>query len=114
MPRQTHADTLLRWKRLIDSPIDGTDEAEEIEPFRARLEEMYRRAAELAQKKAELDAARQAATRELNEILENGSRTASWIRHWIREHLGSRNEKLVAFDIKPFRGRPRKKPSSQE
>lgn len=118
MPRRSHADTLLRWRRLIDSvaEAEGNPELQDVQPFRTQLEEMHRQVLELAQKKAALEAQRQAATRELAELLESGSRTATWIRVWLREHIGHGNEQLAAFDIKPARkgGRPRKKKPAPE
>lgn len=113
MARRNHADTLLRWRRLIDSvsEAEGDPELQDLQRFRVQLEEMYRQALELAQRKAALEAQKQAATRELAELLENGSKTATWMRVWIREHVGHGSERLAAFDIKPARkgGRPRKK-----
>lgn len=118
MPRRSHADTLVRWRRLIESVAQAEDDPElqDVRPFRVQLEEMYRQAFELAQKRAALEAQKQAATRELGELLESGSKTATWIRAWLREHVGHESERLAAFDIKPARkgGRPRKKKPSPE
>ncbi len=118
MPRRSHADTLVRWRRLIDSVAQAEDDPElkDVQPFREQLQEMYQRAFELAQQKAALEAQRQAATREMAELLESGSKTATWIRVWLKEHVGHGNERLAAFDIKPIRkgSRPRKKAPGTE
>jgi hypothetical protein len=113
MPRQPRADTLQRWKRLIDSLAEDADGIPGLQEYRAQLEEMYNRAVQLVAERAAHDAAKQAATRELNEILEDGRKTLTVMRLWLQEHHGNRSERLIEFDIRPFRSRPRKKKPAQ-
>jgi len=114
MARQARSDTLQRWSRFLGSLAEGRSGIPELEQHRARLQEMYEQARRLDQERAAHAAAKQAATRELNEILENGQKIVTLMRIWLREHHGNRSEKLVEFDVKPFRGRPRKKTPPQD
>jgi len=58
----------------------------------------------LSQQKAQL-AAKQDITREIESLLNRGSKIASFLRLGVREHYGTRAEKLVEFDLQPFRGK---------
>jgi hypothetical protein len=111
MARQARSDTLQRWRRFIDSLAEGRGGIPELEQHRIRLQEMYERAFRLDQERAALEAAKQAATREFNDILESGQKLASMMRSLLR--VRHRSEKLVEFDVKPYYGRPRKKSSRQ-
>ena len=113
MPREPRADTLQDWKRLIDSLGKSVGDIPGLQAYHTRLEEMYNRAVQLVAERAAHDAAKQAATRELNELLEDGRKTLTVMRRWLQEHHGNRSERLVEFDIRPFRGRPRKKNPAQ-
>jgi hypothetical protein len=116
MPREKFADTVDKWGRFVRQvnetgiEIPGTGTAKD------ELEEMYRRAHQLILERDAHAAAKQAATRELQEILEKGRLKLTMLRQSLKVHLGYESEALTAYDIRPFRGRPRrsKKPAPQE
>jgi hypothetical protein len=109
MARLNQADTLARFKRLIDSLEEGTPEIPELTAARAKLGAMYDRLLTLYAEQAAMAAARQAATREIESILEEGRRTANYLRIGLKTHYGKASEQLVEFGIQPFRGRSRRK-----
>jgi len=49
------------------------------------------------------------ATRKRNEMIVAGNRLVAAMQLALKDHLGSDNEQLTAFGIKPFRGRKRAK-----
>src|SRR5262245_59004330 len=114
MARRARTETLQRWSRFLDSLAEGRGEIPELEQHRARLKEMDERARQLDLERGAHAAAKQAATQEINEILENGQKIVTLMRFWLQEHHGNRNEKLIEFGVKPFRSRPRKKTPPQE
>ncbi|HEX3131760.1 MAG TPA: hypothetical protein VH394_30770, partial [Thermoanaerobaculia bacterium] len=101
MPRKTFAGTVEAWGRFLRQvdetgiEIPGTGSAKD------DLDAMYKRAHELVTQRAALEAAKQAATRELREILELGSLKLTMMRQALKVHLGYENENLTAYDIRP-------------
>ena len=69
------------------------------------VEELHRLLAE-----RDFHAARkQEATQRINQLLDDGRRTASALRVYLKEHLGPDNEQLATFGIQPFRGRKKRR-----
>lgn len=115
MPRQNYSATVESWRRIFDSLDETTAELPHIEMPRAKLAAIYERVVELHRQQAALTAAKQAATKEIEELLEEGRMTATSLRFNLKEHYGNRSPKLIEHGVQPFRGgRPRKKrePSS--
>lgn len=85
-------------------------------PQREKLQALFERVYQLEQERAALEAAKQAATQEIRDILKKGQKTANYLRAALKLHYGNRNEQLVAFGMKPLRTQPRarKKPVSEE
>jgi hypothetical protein len=54
-------------------------------------------------------ARKQEATQRINQLLDDGRRTASALRVYLKEHLGPGSEELTAFGIQPFRGRKKRR-----
>ena len=110
MPRRNHADTIEVWRRILDSTDEDPKEYPELKPARTKLAKVYKRVVELRAEQARLTAAKQAATREMQTLLEEGSRTVNVLRVGLRLRHGNRSPKLIEHGIQPFRGgRPRKK-----
>ena len=109
MARQNQADTLLRFKRLLDALPEDPPELPELKTARAKLGAMHDRLQTLYAEQAAMTAAKQAATREIETVLEEGRRTANFLRLGLQTHYGKTSERLVEFGIQPFRGRSRRK-----
>jgi hypothetical protein len=108
MPRENYAATVSEF-RLLDDALDAhpADVPPEMDPGRRKLKEMTARAERLVAKRNALEAEKQAVTKELQELLEEGRRAAHFLRLGLKIHLGKDAEKLVAFGIRPFRSRKR-------
>lgn len=61
-----------------------------------------------------LEARKQEATQRINQLLEDGRRTATALRLYLKNHLGPDNEQLAAFDIQPFRGRKKRRAAGSD
>jgi hypothetical protein len=65
-------------------------------------------------------AAKQDLSRRVEALLDQGRKLASFLRLGVKQHYGIRSEKLVEFDLPPFRGRAAakspvvKEPKAQE
>lgn len=116
MARQNHADTMEVWRRLLDSTDEEAAEYPELKTARTKLARMHKRVLELHAEQARLTAAKQAATREMQTLLEEGRKTANVLRVGLKLYHGNRSERLVEHGIKPFRGgrRRKQKPESGE
>lgn len=112
MARERFSVTVEKWGHFVRQvsetgiEIPGTGTAKE------DLEAMYRRAYELVRERDAHDAAKQAATRELQQILEKGRTVHHMLRQSLKVHLGDANEALTAYDIRPTRRRVRRSKGS--
>jgi hypothetical protein len=113
MPRIRAALTIGDWERLTLSLDEETTGASPpIKIMHKQLQGSLDEFRKLALEQKRLDAEKQAVTRRMNEILEEGRKTASTIKLGLKLHLGASNEQLVKFGIRPFRGRRRRKPEA--
>lgn len=110
MARRNHADTVESWRRILDSTDEEAKEYPELKPARAKLARTYKRVVELSVEQARLAAAKQAVTREMQTLLEEGSKTANVLSVGLRLRHGNKSPRLIENGIEPIRsGRPRKK-----
>jgi hypothetical protein len=106
MARDTHGNTVVGWKRLLDSLADK-EMTPRVKESRETLETLYQEALELAAKRDAHRAAKQEASRALQDTLEHGRRLKTMIRILLKDHYGPESEQLVEFGIRPRR--PRRK-----
>ncbi|HYN23076.1 MAG TPA: hypothetical protein VE078_19105, partial [Thermoanaerobaculia bacterium] len=109
VPRENYAATVTAWRQFLDSVDEEIAQLPYVKRLVVQLEAMYGRAQELIQKRAALQAAKQAATRELQELLPNGRVAINCVRKTLRLEFGKTSERLVQYGIKPYRGRARRK-----
>ncbi len=108
MPRETFAVTVEKWGRFVRQVNQSGIEIPGIGSTKDELEEMYRRAYQLVRERDAHEAAKQAATRELQAMLEQGRLKLNMLRQSLKVHLGYDNEALAAYDIQPFRSRSKR------
>ena len=83
-----------------------------LEGPRGRLDKIYTEARQVAQQQAALTATKQEASKRLKVLLVEGKRVANGLSRFLKEHYGTRSEKLTEFGLKPFRGRAPKAATS--
>lgn len=107
---------LQRFKGALDAHAEAhASEIPYVEAPRAKLSALLDQVTEIQKEQAQLTAARQQASQDLRKLLTEGERLATVIRLALKEHYGIRSEKVAAFGIQPFRGKPRSaKPAPEE
>jgi hypothetical protein len=110
MPRTPISQTLGALSKLatLVTP-EATAELSYAEVARERLTGMIDELNRLIAERAFHQARKQEATQRINQLLDDGRRTASALRVYLKEHLGPGNEELAAFGIQPFRGRKKRR-----
>ncbi|MEO6192284.1 MAG: hypothetical protein ABIS20_04695 [Thermoanaerobaculia bacterium] len=99
--------TLNGWERLLASLEINAQDFPQLEGYRAQLKAMLETAQETSAQQAGLTATKQEATKRLKGMLADGRKLANFLRNGVRQRYGNRAEKLVEFDLKPFRSRAR-------
>lgn len=93
------------WQRLLAPLVANADDLKHLEIPRTQLAAMVAQAADLKQQQAARRAAKQEASKQLQERLTEGVRLANLLRQAVKQHYGIRSEKLAEFGMQPFRGR---------
>jgi hypothetical protein len=99
--------TLNGWDRLLDPLAANAQDFPHLEAQRQELEAIRTEAREVSAQQVAMAAAKQERTKRLQTLLVEGRKLATFLRSGIRQRYGNRSEKLIEFDLKPFRGRPR-------
>jgi len=103
MPKVALADTLLDWELLIAAARERFGDRPELKPFLEQLQERLDRARELDRERKSLEARRQQATQDLGEVRDQGKQLAIRTRAILKGLLGSSDEGLTQFKIRPRR-----------
>jgi hypothetical protein len=100
--------TLNSWETLLASLEANGGDFPQLETYRQQLGEMLTRARQATIEQAAMAASKQDASKRLKALLADGRKLATFLRNGVRQRYGDRAEKLVEFNLQPFRGRPRK------
>ena len=110
MPRTRSGHTRSEWHKLtLTVTPELTKDFLYLEDPRAKLVEIEAEVDRLVQERDFHQARKQETTRKIQDALVEGRKVASLLRVSLRHHFVETNEQLVAFGIKPFRGRKRAK-----
>lgn len=104
MPKISLADLILEWKQLLKAATPYRDQKELYVQLQ-KLEVAIQQFEELEGLRAELQARRQQATQELEQVKTNGKDAAMEARQVLKAIFGINNERLVQFQIRPRRSR---------
>ena len=107
MPKVALADLKLDWWQLLAAAEPYRD-AKNLKDELAVLQAAYDRLQELSHLRNELQAKRQRATQEMNEVKDEGKAAAIHVRFVLQGIFGVENERLVEFGIAPRRPRQRR------
>ena len=99
--------TVNGWERLLISLETNRQDLPHLETHRLLLAGMVAQLREISAQQAAMAASKQDATQRLQALLNEGRKLATFLRSGIRQQYGNRSEKLVEFDLKPFRARTR-------
>jgi hypothetical protein len=107
MPNGTSGETLSGWQELTASLAANSGELPHLEGHRTRLAELLKQAQELANQQAALTASKQETSKQLQDLINEGRKIATFLRVGVKQHYGNRAEKLIEFRLRPFRSRSR-------
>lgn len=99
------ADHLQDWEVLLAAVDQNLPDLPQLQIARDKLEGMLEQARTLVPLQAAQAAAKQSTSQQLEAVVTAGRKVATVIRFTVKEHYGSRNQKLTEFNIQPFRSR---------
>jgi hypothetical protein len=108
MPKVALADTREDWTQLLQTAAPY-ENVKDLKVYLAELQAALTRLGELESLREHLQAQRQQATQELNDVRETGKDIAIQIRSTLRGILGRDNPLLTQFNMRPHRKRRRKR-----
>lgn len=101
----SYAELVTQWAQLSAALAANTDDIPHLENHRQLLDGLLATAYALSTDQASHAAAKQEVSKQLQDVLNQGQKLATFLRTGIRQHFGNRSEKLVEFGLQPFRGR---------
>ena len=107
MPKVARADKIQSWRQLLLAAAPLADE-KELHVHIRKLETAIGRFEKLEALRADLQARRQRATQELDEVKEAGEIAAVEIRSILKGLFGHSSERLAQFNMRPRRSYKRK------
>ncbi len=93
------------WQGLLAKLEVTIGELPQLEPFRVKLLAILTQVLGLSRQQDAMRASKQEASKQLRQLIGEGSRVAAVIRAAIKDHYGPREEKIAEFGLRPFRGR---------
>jgi hypothetical protein len=100
------------WQGLLTKLEANLGESPQIEPFRLKLVAILAQVLGISRQQDAMRASKQEASKQLRQLMAEGSRVAAVMRVVIKDHYGPREEKIAEFGLQPFRGR-KAKPAPQ-
>lgn len=104
----TYAGMIGEWQKLIATLEANAADLTHAEVPKNDLAAMLARAQGIFLEQAALTATKQEKSKQLKDVMTEGQRLANALRVLVRQRYGIRSEKLVEFNLQPFRGRKRK------
>jgi hypothetical protein len=107
--RNSFADLMLDWKKILAACADNAPALTTAEPQRLAVEKMLKDAEDLKALQDSYQASKQAIRQQLGLIVKEGREAVRRLQSAAKSVLGTDNERLIHFNIKPNRPRgPRK------
>jgi hypothetical protein len=104
------ADVTTQWQKLLAACADNAAALTLAEPQRLMVEKTLKDVMDLKALQDSLRGAKQEARRQLTATLKEGEEAARRLRGAVKANLGTRNERLVQFNMKPIRPHGPRKP----
>ena len=93
------------WGQLASGLKVNAADLAHLDGHRALLETILNQAQSLLSEQKVQTASKQDLSRKVEALLDQGTKVASFLRHGVKQHYGTRSEKMVEFDLLPFRGK---------
>src|SRR5687767_8152194 len=108
----SYADLTRDWQKLLDAFMANAEAMASAEMHKEALEQTLTQTQALKAVQDSHAANRQQSTQQLLELFRKGREQARQLRGMAKGLLGTKNERLVQFDIPPIRSRSRSKDTS--
>lgn len=102
------ADLVRDQERLLSAFADNAALLAPAEPQRAAVETNLKNLRDVKARQDSFAAQRQEATQELEKLMNQAREDARRLRGMVKGLLGTKNERLVQFQVPPLRSRPRR------
>lgn len=103
--KTTYAEIIAGWRDLTAGLTANGADLTHLNTHRQLLLSLMEQSTELAAQQAVHAAAKQDVSRQIQDVLDQGQKLATYLRTGVKQHYGNRSEKLVEFGLQPFRGR---------
>jgi hypothetical protein len=112
--RKSYAEINRGWLGLAAGLTSNAADVPHLDSRRQELMDLMAEAQDLVARQAVQAAAKQETTKRLQEVIDRGLKLGTFLRVGVKQHYGTRSEKLVEFSLQPFRGRRPAKPSPED
>jgi hypothetical protein len=103
--KMTYAEIVAGWRDLTSGLTTNEPDLTHLNAHRQLLLALMEQSTDLTAQQAVHTAAKQDVSRQIQDLLDQGQKLATYLRVGVKQHYGNRNEKLVEFGLQPFRGR---------
>jgi len=103
---KSFGDVTNSWGVLASGLKANAADLPHLDGHREQIEGILTQAQGLLAEQKSQTASKQDLTRRIEALVDQGTKIASFLRHGVKQHYGTRSEKLVEFDLLPFRGKP--------
>jgi len=103
--KMTYAEIVAGWRDLTSGLNANGADLTHLSTHAQLLIALMEQSTDLAAQQAVHTAAKQEVTRQIEDLLDQGQKLATYLRTGVKQHYGNRSEKLVEFGLQPFRGR---------
>ncbi|HSN89563.1 MAG TPA: hypothetical protein VL025_22565 [Thermoanaerobaculia bacterium] len=104
----THADIFTEAERMFGALDANVADLAHLQGSREKLGSQLELAREVFRLQSAHTAGKQEASQQLKQIMLDLGKLVSFLRHGVKEHYGTRSEKLVDFGLTPYRSQPRR------
>jgi hypothetical protein len=104
----SHADIFTEAERMLGALEANGADLGHLQGSREKLDSQLEIAREVFRQQSAHTAGKQEASRQLKQIMSDLGKLVSFLRHGVKEHYGTRSEKLADFGLTPYRGQPRR------
>jgi hypothetical protein len=106
------ADLITQWQKLLAACADNASALTAAEPQRLEVEQILKEVMDLKALQDSHRGAKQETRQQLDQAIANGREAARRLQGAVKANLGTANERLVQFNIKPIRARSSRKPKA--
>jgi len=102
---KSFGEVVNHWDQLGSGLKANAADLPHLDGHTGQLQDILTQAKDLLAEQKAQTASKQDLSRKVEALMGQGAKIASFLRHGVRQHYGTRSEKLVEFDLLPFRGK---------